>query len=261
MQIAHESVLSIVNTVSGLTDYDYLLVHLLDESEEYARWALNSTRMTILDNSIFELGTPHDWDRYRHWIEKLEPTYAVLPDALDDAETTLANLDAWFTHRRYPKWTKYMAVVQGRSLDEVLECYRAYVADSRIDLIGISFDSEAFNTMIEPEGLTQDEVFMMGRIALIKMLTQEGSAVTPKPLHLLGCALPHELQHYRGNASIASIDTSSPVVHGLAGIRFGPEPLREKVKTKLYTLLDAEVRVKQFYNVVHNIETFRKYVK
>lgn len=87
IKIAHESPLSIFDTVQSYTDIDYALVHLFEESEEYydkfveARHTKN--REVILDNSIFELGKSFDPKKYSLWIKKLHPTWYIIPDVLE----------------------------------------------------------------------------------------------------------------------------------------------------------------------------------
>ena len=58
IKIAHESPKSIFTDVQQVTDYDYALVHLFEEDEQYLeqfKVALRKGREVILDNSIFEL--------------------------------------------------------------------------------------------------------------------------------------------------------------------------------------------------------------
>ena len=58
IKIAHEAPKSIFNEMQKFTDYDYALVHLLEEDEEYLKLfeeAILKGREVILDNSIFEL--------------------------------------------------------------------------------------------------------------------------------------------------------------------------------------------------------------
>lgn len=54
MKIAHEAPLSIFDKVQAVTDYDYALVHLFEESEEYYNTfvkAKENGREVLLDNS------------------------------------------------------------------------------------------------------------------------------------------------------------------------------------------------------------------
>lgn len=82
MKIAHEAPLSIFDKVQAVTDYDYALVHLFEESEEYYNTfvkAKENGREVLLDNSIFELGTAFDGDVYVNWINKLKTRLVYRP--------------------------------------------------------------------------------------------------------------------------------------------------------------------------------------
>jgi len=77
MKIAHESPISIFNEIQKVTDYDYALVHLFEESPEYLQKfkdAVAAGREVILDNSIFELEEAFDSEKFAHWIQELNPT-------------------------------------------------------------------------------------------------------------------------------------------------------------------------------------------
>lgn len=95
IKIAHEAPLSIMNKVQKMTDYDYALVHLFEDpevGEKYLKFfsdALKKGRDVILDNSVFELGSAFDSNRFRSWIKTLKPTYYVLPDVLRNAKETM----------------------------------------------------------------------------------------------------------------------------------------------------------------------------
>ena len=55
IKIAHESPKSIFEEVQRFTDYDYALVHLFEEDEEYLKQfqqAIKKGREVILDNSV-----------------------------------------------------------------------------------------------------------------------------------------------------------------------------------------------------------------
>jgi len=87
MKTFHEAPISIFNEVQQLTDGDYALVHLFEENDEYYNLfvdALKKGRTVILDNSIFELGSAFDTEKYIEWINKLKPTYYIIPDVLEE---------------------------------------------------------------------------------------------------------------------------------------------------------------------------------
>ena len=99
---------------------------------------------------------------------------------------------------------------------------------------------------------------MKGRQYLIDLLIDEKLINYDKPHHLLGCGLPQEFAHYKGEKYdfIDSLDTSNPVVHGMAGIEYkendGVFYLEDKSDTKLFTLMNEDVENldKVFYNIM-----------
>jgi hypothetical protein len=92
MKIAHEAPISIFPIVQRMTDYDYALVHLFESNMIYYRMfkdAVINGREVILDNSIFELGESFDGEVYFKWIEKLQPTWYIIPDILSGKQSIL----------------------------------------------------------------------------------------------------------------------------------------------------------------------------
>ena len=65
------------------------------------------------------------------------------------------------------------------------------------------------------------------------------------------------LQQGGGFNWIDSVDTSNPVVHGLAGIEYGPSGLQDKETRKLYTMINEDVSPDQWAHIERNIKAFR----
>lgn len=258
-KIAHEAPLSIFNNVQEVTDYDYALVHLFEESEEY--WdkfvrAKNLNREIILDNSIFELGEAFSADKFVPWVEKLMPTWYIIPDALEDAERTVKNVKDW----QHIAGSKAIGVVQGKSYEEVKWCYQEI--EPHVDKVAISFDYSFFiNDDLNGFLPTKYHHFMYGRDAMIHRLSHEGVINESKPHHLLGCGLPQEFDSYTDFNWIDSIDTSNPVVAGIKGIRYNSKHgLDDKPSQKLYTMLHEHVDRDTLQMILYNIECFRAIV-
>ena len=255
MRIAHEAPLSIIREVQKVTDYDYALVHLFDESEEYYNFfkeAVSKGRYVILDNSIFELGTAFDMSKFANYVNKLKPSAYIIPDALEDKDKTIANFELWMKdYGNLPG--KKIGVVQGRTYEEVVECYN-YMKD-HADVIAISFDY-SFYEQLFPNEKTKYHSWMKGRQDMLWKMAESGIIDKTKPHHLLGAGLPQEFAMYKHWDWIDTIDTSNPVVHGIKGIRYqrlnyGLHGLEDKESTKLFTLLDEEVDNTDdiFYNI------------
>lgn len=260
MRIAHEAPIAIFNLVQEMTDYDYCLVHLMDELPEYRDLFLKARdegQEIILDNSIFELGEAYNADQYYEWVKVLQPKYFIIPDSLNDSAVTLQRMEHWFDTRAPVPGCGAMAVVQGSSMEELVDCYAKIAYDPRVAKIGISFDSICYYDSNSP--LSREAQFMKGRSNFIQYLIENKLANTEKPHHLLGCSLPQEMFFYRNVPWIESVDTSSPVVNGLLHIKYTILGLESKPSVKLFTLINSEVSNEQVNLIEHNVNMFRSF--
>jgi hypothetical protein len=259
IQIAHEAPISIIRDVQAITDYDYCLVHLLEEQPEYLKFFKESKqkgRKVLLDNSIFELGEAFHADKFAQWVQELNPDEYIIPDSLENTDKTLFNALSW--NNKYNTLPgKKIGVIQGKTYNDLKNCYKALDKEFNVDKIAISFDYSFYNNLIpHPNKLIS---WMLGRVALISMLRNDGIINESKPHHLLGASLPWEFTYYReGFEFIESLDTSSPVVSGIEGIMYSDMGIWEKPKTKLFTIIDKEVE--NLYYVNYNIQKFRHLV-
>jgi len=264
VKIAHEAPTPIFNRVQQLTSYDYALVHLFEENEEYYNnfeTAVAINREVILDNSIFELGTAFNSERFAYWVEKLKPTYYIIPDVLEDMVGTLNNFDKWMnTYKELPGQT--IAVAQGKTYNEFVDCYE-YLVD-KVDKIAISFDYSFFNDwteMYDIQPATKYHAWVYGRQLLFKMMEEESIIRHDKPHHLLGCGLPQEFAAYKDYSFIDSIDTSNPVMAGIKGWYYnGIRGLEDKPKEKLFTLIDYTPSKSEMLAIEYNINMFWRIV-
>ena len=258
MKIAHEAPLSIFNRVQVLTDYDYALVHLFEENEEYYNTfvkAKKDGREVLLDNSIFELGTAFDGDVYADWIIKLKPDWYIVPDVLDNASATIDSFDRFIsTYAGLPG--KVIAVAQGSTYDELVTCYTHHANNPLVDKIALSFNHPFFQTMQPPLGNRYYRM-MKGRQKVIHDMLRDSVIDTSKPHHLLGCGLPQEFTEYKDHTWIDSVDTSNPVIHGMKNIIYSPYGLNDKESVKLFTLINENV-VDKWNDIEYNIKMFRK---
>ena len=259
IKIAHESPTDLFSYVQSRTDYDYCLVHLLEENEAYKEAFIKACkeREVILDNSIFELGEAFDMKKFFKWNNQLEPTWYIIPDALEDAKTTIFNAYVWNQFHRPTAKGKSIAVVQGKTYEEIVECYQILDDKLDVDMIAISFDYSLYQEMVpHPNKLMS---WMLGRVALLGRLEKDNVINKQKPHHLLGCALPQEGQFYRGYDWIYSMDTSNPVVHTYKGIQYPAEGLQTKESQKLYELITSPEFLFDKNILEHNISSFRRW--
>lgn len=275
MQIAHEAPLAIMPLVRTYTDYDYALVHLFEDEEigkpyfDFFAESLNQGRRVILDNSIFELGTAFEPLKFIDWVKKLLPTEYIIPDVFRNSEATLQKVDEWFSLLEETQSTevltkcKAIAVVQGDSFEDCVDCYKKLLSDKRIYKIAIPFD---FPWYQEWTGLTNKEhALMEGRRRFMDYLHRLNRPSVWKPFHLLGCALPQEFEYYCNTPwlkeQIETIDTSNPVLHGWLGIKYETHGLSQKDLTKMATIIKEPCSFEKCTDIVYNIGRFKGFCK
>ena len=257
----HEAPKCIFHDVQQVTDGDYALVNLFAEDPEYYQLfvdALAQGREVILDNGVFELGSAWDAAEFAGWVEKLKPTYYIVPDVLENCAGTVSSFFEFIN--KYPNLPgKRIGVAQGENYELMVACYKAI--EPYCDMVAISFDFSWFQD--DHSASSRYTQAMVGRRMMLRRMVDEGVINLSKPHHLLGVMLPQEVRYYtHPNQAqmfdwIYSIDTSNPVVHGLKGIRYMGHGLDSKESQKLYTIIDAEVDGEQLQNVLYNIEKFR----
>lgn len=264
IRIAHESPLSMLSESRQYNDYDYALVHKFEDTPEYFNFfveSLNQGRHVILDNSIFELGKAFDPKQYLHWIQRLKPTEYIIPDVLEDAVGTIANAIDWKNNYQplVDPSIRTIGVVQGKSYDDLVTCYQYMDQQIGVDKIAISFDYSYYLEVCPHPNKWMG--FVNGRVQTLARLLKDGIINTNKPHHLLGCALPIEFMFYREFKWIDTIDTSSPIVHGLMDVAYEACGLQTKQSIKLVDLLDARPTEDQHELINHNISMFREFVR
>jgi hypothetical protein len=248
--------ISLLNESRNFNNYDYCLVHLLDENPEYFQFfkdSLNMGRTVILDNSVFELEEAFDPDAFADKISILQPTEYIIPDVLDNADATIENVYKWLKDYDLPG--KTIGVIQGQSVADAVRCYREI--SPLVDKVAVSFNC-AFYTGNSDDKL---ENWMLGRQSFMRFMFTSDIINVHQPVHLLGCSLPQEFKFYKQPefSFIESVDTSNPIVHAINGIRYTDEGLTDKVSTKLieylsHTDFDMEL-------IKYNVDMFRSFVK
>jgi len=262
MKISHESPLCLLDRSRDYNDYDYALVHLFETEPTYLqffKYSLAQGRTVLLDNSIFELGTAFDSDKFAHWIKELKPTEYIIPDVLESALGTMDNALDW--KEKYSDLPgKTIGVVQGKSYEDLVQCYDYLDNVIGVDKIAISFDYSYYLEVCPHPNKWMG--YALGRVQTLTRLLNDGVINTEKPHHLLGCALPIEFMFYReGFKWLDSLDTSSPIVHALLDFGYEPGGLVSKKSIKLIELLNTpEPSVATMHTINHNIQYFRSYV-
>lgn len=256
MKISHETPIGLFKKSLEFNDYQYCLVHLLEENREYLEHfekCRDENIYTLLDNSIFELGEAFEPEHFVQWVRRLKPNEYIIPDALENYPKTVDNIIKW--NESYPDLEGIrIGVIQGKTYEQLVHCYQ-YV-DENCDKIAISFDYSYYET-IYPHS-NKFVSWMNGRIMLIERLLRDKIINTSKPHHLLGCSLPQEFIYYRNYKWIESMDSSNPIVHGLLGDRYESYGLLHKRSIKLCELITHPIQNEEI--VSHNIKRFREFV-
>lgn len=258
MKVSHESPLCLLEQSRNYNDYDYALVHLFETNKEYLDFFMKSKEMgreIILDNSIFELGESFEMSRFAYWVNYLKPTFYIIPDVLDDAEGTIANIEKWMSEYAptIDPSCKIMCVLQGKCYQDMVQCYN--VAEKYADKIAISFNSTYFTK--EFSNCPREYAWMLGRMNLIYRLDRDLVLNHHKMHHLLGVALPQEIQYYRNMDCITTVDTSNPIVHGILNVPYTENGLERKMDTKLVDLLNYVINDEQKELINNNLNRFK----
>lgn len=225
-KIAHEAPLALMPMVSSMTDYEYALVHLFEESSDYFKFfkkALKEGREVILDNSLYELGEAFDTEKYASWIKKLKPTEYIIPDVLGDSDGTVKEAEEWM--KKYSDLPgKKIGVVHGHDFYEMVDCYNGLV-NAGVDKIAFTFRGSAYESIIGGTSSSESiklASWALGRIAVLERMIEECVIEESLPHHLLGCSIPTEFTHYKDPRFnwIESIDTSNPVTLAMEDYRY-----------------------------------------
>ena len=308
-----------------LNDMDFVLYHLfLHHKDTYGKYFLAERkrelkmrenkanfgradgryRIMILDNSAYEFyvkGEQIDFDAYMKCVQELKPDYFILPDTLMNKIKTIEDTKTFLTidyateikELREKYNVQPMGVLQGNSVQEMLDCIQEY-ADLGIQAIAIPFHNSFFadelgqtkhidwpdfeknnlglpkiNQKVElindgengepTEHLVErlDNNYARGRIHFIHKYRHLLNRVF-KYVHLLGSHNPLEIRYYRDLKLINSFDTGYPVKLAI-----------EKPKTVLGTekckpdiiideFFDKKLKEDQIKSIIKNIEVFKK---
>jgi len=261
IKIAHESPKSIFEEVQRYTDYDYALVHLFEEDEEYLKQfkeAILKGREVILDNSIFELEEAFDAVKFDQWVKEIKPSWYIVPDALEDADKTCEQMEDWNDKGYGYEGSGKIGVVQGKTYEEIVDCYNYMNKEANVDMIAISFDYSYYTNSVPHANKYVS--WMLGRVKLLGDLLRDGVINKDKPHHLLGCSLPQEFSFYKHAEYnfIYSLDTSNPVVHGIKGIQYKQEGLWDKESQKLFELINHDINEEELISIKYNLTKFRQ---
>lgn len=265
MKISHEVPKALFPMHNLISDYPYVLGHLLSLDKEYAEFykrKLAESDFSILDNSCFELGKSIDLTELKNLAVEYKPRVLVLPDKLHDMEETL-RMSIDFMQRYGNKVhgtmngstnTYLMGVLQGNNFEELDRCLEKYVQ------IGVKYIAIPFDCIKDSDWHTIRALYW-------KRLVNTTDFTYPMrglKFHFLGITNPSELLLYTGEEKdkIYSIDTSSPIINGWVGNKYGEYGLfAPKPKDKLAENLDIQLKDSQIELIIHNVKKFKEYAR
>lgn len=159
---------------------------------------------TILDNGAAE-GATVSWNQLAVLAEKYQVNEVVVPDRLGDCRFSISNAQEArvLGQPLRDRGVKLMAVVQGRTLGEVMKCAYAYAGMDWIDVIALP---RVLNATFMPTS----------RLELAKSFAKD-PILCKKPIHCLGAFYPYpqEVLQLAQIPLVRSMDTSMPWVYGI----------------------------------------------
>jgi len=240
MILALECPTELVDEIQPLADFDFILAHVVLRRGSYASYCEKPGRMKILDNSCNELLHPCTFKELKEAADMVKPDYIVAPDYLGDYFSTERALDEAITI--FDK-EKIFPVIQGHELKYALEC-ADYIASKGFEKIAVPYD-------ITSSRGSSLESMASKRVRVVRELLPRFEWV-----HLLGMTTLEELESYKNKKQVKSIDTGSPILHGINGIRFGRDELLNK-SIPTWNLMEVAPRI-NLADIYYNIGYLRK---
>lgn len=257
MKVSHEVPRCLLTAQREFNDYLYCLPHLLDQDEEYKEFFIKASSngdYIVMDNSLHELGEAYDHQRLLHWVNELQPDEFIVPDVWMDKSKTLVNAKFWKQYK-YPEKTTIVAVVQGQSLPEAIECY-SILKDLGYKKIAFSYGADWYANLVPNEN--KDLAKALGRIYTIGFLRKNNIISSTDRIHLLGCSVPQEFGWYKNASYIESIDTSNPIMASIEGLKYTEQGLTFKPKANMNDSYNIDFENIDYKIILHNTQMFRK---
>jgi hypothetical protein len=214
--------------------------------------------MVILDNGVQESREPCNIIKFGSWLQLLKPTEYIVPDCIDNKETTIELFQEFERGGYKTEGMKRIGVVQGSCTKELLDCYS--FMNRHADKIGISFDYKFWN---EGPYRTKWLNLAYNRNQFIDLLIRLDLINYSKPHHLLGCAVPQEFAYYSYNPTrypfIESIDTSNPIICSYLDIKYNSKGLTFKPPMSIVDIFNSHFSPTSFDLLKYNVNFFKQH--
>lgn len=242
MKISHESPKELLKLSIIYNDFDYCLLPLALKDPDYLQFykdSINKGRRVILDNGLWEGHVP-DHEEYLDFIIEHGFNEIIPIDRWKDPKFTVESAlktKEDLVDRGYPD-IKLACVVHGNNIAEYADCY--------IELSKFS-DTICFPMELEHGKFSRSDV-------LNKLDPYINFQIKH---HILGINNPIELLSLKKIPWVDSIDTSSPILHGMLDIEYNEFGLKAKSPIKMIDLYYKRVEYPIIVN--NNIDKFREW--
>ena len=214
--------------------FDVAHAHYLEKYPQYYDFMWSSLelgRTVIMDQGDLSI------DRYKYWIDKLEPTYYILPyheNALKHISTITS-----FGHTDHN--CNKIGIVRGNNSVEVIDCYQYLdVFLDRDDMIGFDESKGMSNECRVDNVMRLDMTWIINRF---------------RKHHVIGGMLPNEYLFFKDMKYVHTISTDTPIMVSLAGEEIRPWGTKEVPDIKTHDIFDVNVEYDMDL-LEFNIDTF-----
>ena len=255
--ISHEVPFCLLEKSKEFNDYQYALVHLLEENEEYRKHFLQCRDEGIpiyLDNSLHEKGYAIGGEILLKWINILKPECVFIPDVWEDKDSSVRNARQW-SKIELPEEVMKVAVVQAKSAHEAMLCTVAY-KDLGYKKIAYSYGASYYNDVCPHPN--KDLGKAIGRFITISSLYEQNILSKFDRVHLLGTASPIEFGMYKNIECIESIDTSNPIMAAIGEMPYTRMGLYKKPSANMNKYQDVSIDFINLDLLDWNVEMFRE---
>jgi hypothetical protein len=256
IRVSHETPFCLLEESLKFNNYQYCLPHLMESDEVYRNFFLKCKEDGVeiyMDNSLHELGYALDDDILIKWINILEPSTFFIPDAWEDANTSIKNAERW-VDIEVPANTTKCAIAQGKSYKEVRKCVNVY-QDLGYEKIALSYGASYYNDICKHPN--KDFGKAMGRYEVVKKLVKTEIDDDVK-IHLLGTSWPAEFGLYYDIEHIESIDTSNPIMAAIDGNSYSSLGLSSKPIANMNKYQDVSIDFIDLDLIEYNVKKFRE---
>jgi len=257
--ISHEVPFCLLENSLKFCDYQYALVHLLEENEEYRNHFIKCRDEGIpiyLDNSLHEKGYAIGGEILLKWINILKPECVFIPDVWEDKDASVRNARQWATVE-LPKEVTKVVVVQAKSMHETILCTKAY-KDLGYKKIAYSYGASYYNEVCPHPN--KDLGKAIGRFIVLSSLYEQKILTKFDRVHLLGTAGVFEFPMYKNIECIESIDTSNPIMAAIDNIKY-TNGLHEKPIPNMNSCSNISIDDINVDLVYHNVKMFKKFLE